>query len=61
VYCESCHPILQAEQHGIFQANGLEVLQQLKAQGLDPTHGGKAAERRGATIAERRRQAAGGI
>jgi hypothetical protein len=30
----------------------------LKAEGLDLTHGGKAAERRGAAIAERKRQAA---
>jgi hypothetical protein len=30
----------------------------LKAEGLDPTHGGKAAGRRGATIAEQKRQAA---
>jgi CRISPR-associated endonuclease Cas1 len=57
-YCESCLRILQAEQHGVFQASGLEVLQQLKAEGLDPTHGGKAAVRRGAAIAERKRQAA---
>jgi hypothetical protein len=40
------------------EASGLSVLQQLKAEGLDPTHGGKAAERRGAAIAEQKRQAA---
>jgi hypothetical protein len=57
-YCETCLQILQTERHGIFQASRLAVLRHLKAEGLDPTHGGKAAERRGQAIVERKRQAA---
>jgi hypothetical protein len=57
-YCAGCLGELQQAQQAHFQESGLNVLAELKAEGHDPTHGGRAAERRGAAIAKRKRQAA---
>jgi CRISPR-associated endonuclease Cas1 len=49
-YCDACLPAYQREQfEQRFSRSGLAKLEQLKADGADPTHGGKASSRRGAT------------
>ena len=56
VYCDACLPHYQSEQFAqAFVNSGLSTLEKQKAAGRDTTHGGKAAKRRGQSIAERKR------
>jgi len=56
IYCNDCLSDYQAEQfEQRFSGSGMRKLAQLATEGVDPTHGGRAAERRGQTIAERKR------
>jgi hypothetical protein len=49
-YCHTCLPDYQREQfEHRFSGSGLAKLEQLKNDGLDPTHGGEARAKRGAT------------
>ena len=54
-YCDTCLPAYRHEQFvGSFSGTGLAKLEQLKAAGQDPTHGGEAGVKRGATNARRK-------
>jgi hypothetical protein len=54
-YCDRCLPAYQREQFDQrFSGSGLAKLEQLKAEGQDPTHGGPAAEKRSAATARRK-------
>jgi CRISPR-associated protein Cas1 len=54
-FCETCLPAYQQEQfQQRFSGSGLAKLEQLKAAGRDPTHGGEARAKRGATNVKRK-------
>ena len=54
-YCDSCLPAYQREQfERSFSGSGLAKLEQLKANGRDPAHGGDARAKRGTTNARRK-------
>lgn len=56
-YCNVCLPAYEREQFETrFSGSGLVAIEQRKAQGHDPTHTPEAEQKRGATIAERKRQ-----
>src|SRR5205085_2045415 len=56
-YCDTCLPEFEKERfEKAFSGSGLAALERKRAAGLDPTHGGLAAERRAASLAERRRE-----
>jgi CRISPR-associated protein Cas1 len=55
VYCDACLPAYQREQYTTaFHGSGLRTIEDRKHNGNDPTHGGKAAERRAKTNIERK-------
>src|SRR5262249_52679423 len=54
-YCAACLPGFREEQQDGFAAAGPAALAQLRSQGPDPPHGGRATERRAATMATRKR------
>lgn len=58
-YCDPCLPSYQRDQfEQRFAGSGLAKLEQLKAEGRDPTHGGTAAGRRGAATSKRKAELA---
>ena len=58
-YCNTCLPAYQREQfEQRFSGSGLAKLDQLKAGGRDPTHGGQAAEKRSAATTNRKAELA---
>jgi hypothetical protein len=52
LYCDDCLPQLRREYSASFAAAGPAGLGALRAQGQDPAHGGEAARKRGAKIAQ---------
>jgi CRISPR-associated endonuclease Cas1 len=56
VYCDACLPRYQREQYDAYAKAGVARLAALRQEGNDPSHGGAAAERRGATQARRQRE-----
>lgn len=59
LYCADCLPQRRREQAvGPFQQAGPATLRRLRADGRDPSHGGDATQKRGASIATRNREAA---
>lgn len=59
LYCEACLPERRREQAALtIQAAGPARLAHLRAEGRDPAHGGRAARRRGASIARRNQEMA---
>jgi hypothetical protein len=57
-YCDTCLPRILTEQQARFQESGLVALEQRKSGGVDPTHGGSAARKRGQAISSRKREIA---
>ena len=53
-YCDECLPLYQRDRYDAFIAAGRETFEMKRAKGIDPSHGGTAAERRGATMARRK-------
>jgi hypothetical protein len=56
VYCDACLPHYQRDLHQALAATGRAAVAEQRAQGVDPSHGGAAAERRGATMTRRTRE-----
>jgi hypothetical protein len=56
VYCDGCLPRYQHDRYEVFVAAGQAKKQQLRADGVDPSHGGDAAIKRGRTMSRRRRE-----
>jgi hypothetical protein len=55
-YCDACLPHYQRERYEAFIEAGRANHERQQAAGIDPTHGGEAARRRGATMARRQRE-----
>jgi CRISPR-associated endonuclease Cas1 len=55
-YCDDCLPHYQRDRYDAFIAGGRETFASCRNAGVDPSHGGVAAERRGATMARRKRE-----
>jgi hypothetical protein len=55
LYCHECLTLLRREYGASFAATGPAELASLRAQGQDPAHGGEAARKRGAKIAQHKR------
>lgn len=54
-YCDTCLPAYQQEQfEQRFAGSGLAKIEELRAEGRDPTHGGEARAKRGTTNAKRK-------
>ncbi len=59
MYCDDCWPERHREQVvESFQKAGPAALRRLMVEGRDPSHGGKAGRKRGASIAKRNRESA---
>jgi CRISPR-associated endonuclease Cas1 len=56
VYSDDCLPYYQRDLYHAFAETGRAAVAQRRAEGIDPSHGGVAAERRGATIARSKRE-----
>jgi hypothetical protein len=56
VYCDDCLPHYQRDRYDAFIAGGRATFAQQRAEGQDPSHGGVAAERRGASMVRRKRE-----
>jgi CRISPR-associated endonuclease Cas1 len=50
VYCDDCLPHYQADRYQAFVAARQAKTRQLRNEGVDPSHGGDAATKRGATV-----------
>ena len=57
-HCDQCLPAARVEQRAGFVASGPAALARLRAEGVDPAHGGAAGRRRSETMRRRHRQAA---
>ncbi len=57
-YCDDCLPQRHREQAESFQKAGPTAMRRLMAEGRDPSHGGQAGRKRGASIATRNRETA---
>jgi CRISPR-associated endonuclease Cas1 len=55
-YCDDCLPRYQRERYEAFIAAGRDTREQQRASGVDPSHGGEAARRRGASRVQRQRE-----
>jgi CRISPR-associated endonuclease Cas1 len=55
-YCDECLPHYQRDRYDAFIAAGRQSFDHRRKAGVDPSHGGVAAERRGATMARRKRE-----
>jgi hypothetical protein len=55
-YCDDCLPHYQRDRYDAFIAAGRETFARRRDAGVDPSHGGVAGERRGATMARRKRE-----
>jgi hypothetical protein len=58
LYCDACLPQRDTEQRAGFTARGPETLAQLRAQGVDPAHGGAAGRKRRERNARHQREIA---
>jgi CRISPR-associated endonuclease Cas1 len=56
VYCDNCLPHYQRDLYQAFAETGRVAVAQKRAMGVDPSHGGAAAEKRGATTSQRKRE-----
>jgi hypothetical protein len=56
VYCDACLPHYQRDLYHAFAKTGRATVAQRRAQGTDPSHGGAAAERRGASMFRHREE-----
>jgi CRISPR-associated endonuclease Cas1 len=56
VYCDECLPHYRREQYSAYAEAGVAGLAMLRKAGVDPSHGGAAAHRRGETQARRQRE-----
>jgi CRISPR-associated endonuclease Cas1 len=56
VYCDDCLPHYQRDLYKAFAETGRTAVARRRATGIDPSHGGAAAEKRGATMSRRRRE-----
>jgi CRISPR-associated endonuclease Cas1 len=57
LHCDDCFPDVRARQRIEFSSAGPNALARLRAEGVDPAHGGEAAKRRGETIRRRKNEA----
>jgi CRISPR-associated endonuclease Cas1 len=57
-HCDDCLPLVRAEQKRGFSAAGPAALTRLRADNLDPAHGGQAAKRRSETMRRRKQEEA---
>ena len=57
-YCDACLPDIRQQVARQWAATGPTTLARQRADGIDPAHGGEAGEKRGATVADRNREAA---
>jgi hypothetical protein len=57
VYCDDCLPHYQRDLYHAFAETGRAAIAQKRAEGVDPSHGAAAGEKRGAAMARRRREA----
>jgi hypothetical protein len=55
-YCDECLPHYQRERYEAFIAAGRKTHEQQQASGVDPSHGGEAARRRGASRVRRQQE-----
>jgi CRISPR-associated endonuclease Cas1 len=55
-YCDDCLPHYQRDRYEAFIAAGRDTFARRREAGIDPSHGGAAAARRGATMARRKRE-----
>jgi CRISPR-associated endonuclease Cas1 len=55
-YCDTCLPHYQRDRYEAFVQAGRETFERQRERGIDPSHGGEAAARRGQTMARRRRE-----
>jgi hypothetical protein len=55
VYCDDCLPHYQRDLYQALAETGRAAVAERRAEGVDPSHGGDAAERRGAKSARRKR------
>jgi hypothetical protein len=55
-YCDDCLPHYQRQRHEAFIAAGRAAYVEKRTNGVDPSHGGDAAKRRGATISRGKRE-----
>jgi hypothetical protein len=56
VYCDDCLPHYQRDPYQAFAETGRAAVAPRRADGIDPSHGGEAAKRRGATMSQRKRK-----
>jgi hypothetical protein len=56
VYCDDCLPHYQRALYYAFAETGRAAVARTRAEGIDPSHGGAAAEKRGTTMARRKRE-----
>jgi CRISPR-associated endonuclease Cas1 len=55
VYCDECLPHYQRHLYQTLAKSGRAAVAQQRVHGIDPSHGGAAAERRGATVSRQKR------
>jgi hypothetical protein len=55
-YCDNCLPHYQRERYDAFIAAGRAAYATKPTDGVDPSHGGSAARKRGATISRAKRE-----
>jgi CRISPR-associated endonuclease Cas1 len=55
-YCDDCLPHYQRDRYDAFIAAGRETFVRRRESGIDPSHGGDAANRRGETTSRRKRE-----
>jgi hypothetical protein len=58
-YCDDCLPHYQRERYDAFIAAGRAAYAKKRTDGVDPSHGGDAAKKRGATISRAKRELQG--
>jgi hypothetical protein len=56
VYCDTCLSHYQRDLYRAFAETGRDAVAEQRAHGIDPSHGGAAGKKRGATMACRRRE-----
>jgi hypothetical protein len=56
VYCDDCLPHYQRDLYEAFAETSRAAVAQQRVNGIDPSHGGAAAKRRGATMSRRKRE-----
>jgi CRISPR-associated endonuclease Cas1 len=56
VYCDDCLPHYQRDLYQALAEAGRAAVTKQRAEGIDPSHGGAAGEKRGATMSRRKRE-----